>query len=797
MRKEGFLIGRHQNIDGPQKTFYRLRFEIGSGGMKKLRRNMGVRVSENSAEIWNSKQKLVFMRDHVDDEFNFKTFVWDGTQWRLFFDGENYIADGTNFNLKPSSCRVLKNARNQVTLRLAGKKENALSTRDSKFNYRWNTLVEAFSKLPWMKITTVIHLPKDLKLTEPEPLLLLKFKGASEDEVQLESTGSNDMPSVYYWTGMKKGEALFFFDMTPMKWMSKQNMRRFKDYRCSSKIEEKNGQKETIIGLLGVSKTGNVIRRGDIVLSHWLLENYRSRKPSKWKALNFMIKNSLDLLVSNVEKPLGATSWKKFAEGCVKDLMKEYYCWINLNGIVGYRAYVAETCFEFGGKRATVDSLEYITQTDVIWPWLLYLRIKPNEEHEEHIKKVMNHLPSWHDPKRHIIYNGFHGKFAENGMKVAPEKVGDSWYFFENGLIKTAWIAYLSEDQRLQEIFLDACLAAVKYAHNVDYDFPVFYYTDTLMPFTEKGLSFEYGAAGLYAYAMILAHKFSPEKKYLEESVKALKKMHSHDVNDLCYEPQFFSFAALAAFHLYRLFHEQTYLNYAKDFLNAELKMMYWYDDKTEPLMAHYDTKGLFRACPPYPAFKENVEAVLPWTTIFAQCLPNDGFLKVLNLARTNNFYHFSPCLPRNIQPASDSPCKYIPYENLHMLEEDWPLGWIGKEIYGAGETLWMYLMFEALGHASDWDVLTLNMDLLDLDRMMQFPYFERRFILYNPKENWKKFDFQINALSPSFYNVVLQGRDKDVIDEKRIKVDYDSLYLKINLKPKSFIYCTVRKHQG
>jgi len=53
---------------------------------------------------------------------------------------------------------------------------------------------------------------------------------------------------------MKKGEALFFSDMTLMKWMFKQNMRRLKDHKCSSKIEEKDGQKETIHGLEQLSQ---------------------------------------------------------------------------------------------------------------------------------------------------------------------------------------------------------------------------------------------------------------------------------------------------------------------------------------------------------------------------------------------------------------------------------------------------------------------------------------------------------------------------------------------------------------
>lgn len=341
-------------------------------------------------------------------------------------------------------------------------------------------------------------------------------------------------------------------------------------------------------------------------------------------------------------------------------------------------------------------------------------------------------------------------------------------------------------------MFLDACLGAIKYAHNVNYDFPVFYYTDMLTPVTERGPSFEYAAAGLYAYAMILAWRFSGKKKYLKEAGEALRKMHGHDINDLCYEPQFFSFAALAAHCLHDALGGKTYLDYIRDFLNAELKMMYWYDDKTEPAMARYNTKGLFRACPPYPAFKENVEAILPWATIFKYHPPNEGFLKVLNLARTNNFYHFSPCLPNLVQPTPKSPCKFIPYENLHMLEEDWPLGWIGKEIYGAGETIWMYLMFEALGSASSWDILTLNLDLLDLNYIKQFPPSTRNFILYNPKDRQKTFSFQLRALSRSFYNVVL--RNRDIVDEKRVRANRGTVTFRVRLKPRAFLYCTANK---
>jgi hypothetical protein len=57
----------------------------------------------------------------------------------------------------------------------------------------------------------------------------------------------------------------------------------------------------------------------------------------------------------------------------------------------------------------------------------------------------------------------------------------------------------------------------------------------------------------------------------------------------------------------------------------------------------------------------------------------------------------------------------------------------VGKEIYGAGESLWMYLMFEALGHVSDRELMLVNLDLLDTFLAKEFPAHELNFILYNP----------------------------------------------------------------
>jgi len=62
--------------------------------------------------------------------------------------------------------------------------------------------------------------------------------------------------------------------------------------------------------------------------------------------------------------------------------------------------------------------------------------------------------------------------------------------------------------------------------------------------------------------------------------------------------------------------------------------------------------------------------------------------------------------------------------------------GSVGKEIYGAGESIWVYLMFEALGQSSDRELMLVNLDLLDVAHSAEFPPQKLNFILYNPAPN-------------------------------------------------------------
>jgi hypothetical protein len=156
---------------------------------------------------------------------------------------------------------------------------------------------------------------------------------------------------------------------------------------------------------------------------------------------------------------------------------------------------------------------------------------------------------------------------------------------------------------------------------------------------------------------------------------------------------------------------EASYLLY------EELRMFYWYSD---PSQKSHDIRGMVQAAASilYPAFKENVEAILPWTGIMKRGLVFEALLRFMDQQRRNNFYFFQDC-GGNRQGI---PAAFVPFENLGTLELGGQTGNVGKEIYGAGECLCMYLMFEALGQVSDRELMLVNLDLPDTFDAKGFP---------------------------------------------------------------------------
>jgi hypothetical protein len=143
-----------------------------------------------------------------------------------------------------------------------------------------------------------------------------------------------------------------------------------------------------------------------------------------------------------------------------------------------------------------------------------------------------------------------------------------------------------------------------------------------------------------------------------------------------------------------------------------------------------------------YPAFKENVEAILPWTGIMKRGIVFEGLLRFMDQQRRNNFYFFENCAGGREKTVMAN----IPFENLGTLELGGQTGTVGKEIYGAGESIWMYLMFEALGKVSDRELMLVYLDLLDVAEAKSFPRQPLNFVLFNPTERTRTAALSIPA---------------------------------------------------
>ena len=214
---------------------------------------------------------------------------------------------------------------------------------------------------------------------------------------------------------------------------------------------------------------------------------------------------------------------------------------------------------------------------------------------------------------------------------------------------------------------------------------------------------------------------------------------------------------AAAFAELSRVKKDLKYLLFARQIILNELRMFYWYEDNSFNWKGKRSNLGLVMACVGirYPAMKENIESIYPWLIFLKIAIQTDnwkiipqGIFKFFNLIRINSFYYFSHVLPEEFihPPRRNSPCPFIPFEDLEMLEtpphfspsqnfspKGSRTGTLGREIYGAGEVLMLALMFEALAQCENQDIMVLNLDLFDFSNMDNFPPKNQMFIVYNP----------------------------------------------------------------
>jgi len=674
-----------------------------------------------STNLENGDQQLRF--SPVGGPFFFQNFVRVSNQWKPATLSGIPVVSGPSFPLRTSSLR-------RDGLRVVCEGKATAAGLDGKvLGYDWNAEVSGLNGslgAPWFRFHTTLHLPAPIRLrhegqVEPQIITwlsstsnLMEGQSGSWRRVLLQqptrnSLGAfgNDLPAVYLLDQNVGIETMMYFDMDDMVWMSIENLPRFLVYHCSSISQiQRNGTNRLGVGLIADQATGNVLPAGEVRFTYWLLQRPFTRLLTEQEAVARWLQALLPLFEEKLAWPPCARTWKVFAAGTVQDLQEKDTSRIEVNGHTGLRAYVKGSSKIW---KHAADNFELMTIADVLWPSLLYLRLHPSPSYELECKELLADLPSFYHSDTQSISNDF----------VRPQNErADSWYAFENGLIKYSMIGILTGTKEVTDHFLDAFQIAQKMAREYNYLFPIFYQVSTLRA---EGAGTNYAVGGLYAWAALLAYRLTGEDHYREEARRAIKVLYTVPSERLFHEPQELAYGALAAAEL-GMPDEATYL------LFEQMRMFYWHSD---PSQKSHDIRGMVQAAASilYPAFKENVEAILPWAGIMKRGIVFEGLLRFMDQQRRNNFYFFQDCSVNR----QSSPMAFIPFENLGTLELGGQTGTVGKEIYGAGESLWMYLMFEALGHVSDRELMLVNLDLLDTFDEKIFPAHELNFILYNP----------------------------------------------------------------
>ncbi len=679
----------------------------------------------------------------------FQNFLRIGDEWKPATLANNPFIVGDSFPLVTSRVR-----REDSRIRCAGGGK-AEGVDGKAVSYDWDAEISALSYVadaPWFRFRTTLHLPAPVRLREDsriEPQIitwlttsstLMEGQSGSWRRVLLEQptrnslgTYGNDLPAVYLLDQTVAVETLMYFDLSDMSWMSTENLPRFLVYRCSSLSRiERDGTQRLGVGLLADQATGNVLPQGDVNFTYWLLQRPMTRLLTVQESVARWMQALLPLFEERLTWPACATSWKEFATGTAEDLQDKSTTQIETKGHTGLRAYVKASSQLWNDS---ADNFELMTVADVLWPSLLYLQLHPSPSFEHECNDLLSDLPAFYHSDTHSISNDFTRR---------PDERTDSWYPFENSLIKYPMIGSLAGLKEITDQFLDAFRTAQKIAQQYNYLFPIYYQVATLRA---EGAGTNYAVGGLYAWAAILANKLTGEDQYLEEARRAIHVLYTVPADRLFHEPQELAYGALAAAEL-GLAEEAKYLLY------EQLRMFYWYSD---PSQRSHDIRGMVQAAASilYPAFKENVEAILPWTGVMKRGIVLEGLLRFMDQQRRNNFYFFENCSVNRKR----GPSAFIPYENLGTLELAGMTGNVGKEIYGAGESIWMYLMFEGLGRVSDRELMLVNLDLLDAAHIKEFPSRKLNFILYNPTAIGRSADIKILAAKERTARLSVNGK--------------------------------------
>ena len=459
----------------------------------------------------------------------------------------------------------------------------------------------------------------------------------------------NDFPGAYYFDWLTRSEYLL--------WASGA-----RDWR-KMRFEVRNEDGETVLGLF--ARTCEPLSADTQLRA---LRRPRATIPTAWDALRTLVDESFVLYPL---PPLGgpAPDWSAMARQTFADLARPD-CRHEVNGARGYHAYVIT-----GEKRGIAQpNLELFVQTDLALSLARYactagdFGVKAEADHLRGVlKRFFNSeerfLENFHPPR------DFFGPWPEPEDGRRARRVFNNWYQFHN-LHKVLAVAERSGDSELAAMGLAVLKTGGELVRRHHYLLPLF---ADWVNLESCGGGLDLYAVGIYALCLIHAARLDPARRdtYLAEAAEALDTTRRLPPAVYVHEPIALAGCVEAAHALGRR-------EWRDDFLRMLLMMLY----RDAPFT------GMFQACGAllYPAFKENVETLLPLAEILSDVPPALPLRQIIEHQIRSNVAFFDEREPRG-----------IPFEDIPTIELPGGRGELGKEVYGAGQVFDLACLQRAL----------------------------------------------------------------------------------------------------
>ena len=412
--------------------------------------------------------------------FGFQNFLRVGSEWRPATLPNVSLVTGPSFSLHSSAISVTGSV-----LKCRGS-ASAEDSQGKEFSYNWEADISPENlggDCHWFRFCTRLTLPSDVKLrqgsqVEPQIIVwlttnstLMEGQSGSWRRVLLQqptrnSLGAwgNDLPALYLLDQNAGIESMMFFDVSDMDWMGIQNLPRFLVYRCTSVSRiHSDGTQKMGIGLIADQATGDVLRAGEVRFTYWFMQRSMPSLLTEQEAVTRWMESLLPIFEERLTWPKCAGTWQDFAAGTVANLQNKAETQIEADGHTGLSAYVRKSSQLW---QQPANNFELMTLADVLWPSLLYLRLHPSPTLTVECENFLEDLPGFYHSDTRSISNDFNR---------SPHERADSWYPFENGLVKYPMIGALARLEQVTSNFLDTFSTARKMAHEYDYLFPIYY----------------------------------------------------------------------------------------------------------------------------------------------------------------------------------------------------------------------------------------------------------------------------------------------------------------------------------